>query len=119
RLIARLLFERERLGLKGGFLQRPPRNTDALRMLVRNRARLVEQRSRCRHQLTAIEDVLFPELKDFFKSSVTSPSARLLLESFPTPNHIAAADPADLYRVVVSEARARRLAPHMMDLQMA
>ena len=67
RLIARLLFERERLGLKGGFLQRPPRNTDALRMLVRNRARLVDQRTRCRNQLTAIEDVLFPELKDFFK----------------------------------------------------
>ena len=34
RLIARLLFEWERLGLKGGFLQRPPRNTDALRMRV-------------------------------------------------------------------------------------
>jgi hypothetical protein len=89
RLIARLLFDKERLGLKGGFLQRPPRNSDAIRMLVRNRARLVEQRTRCRNQLTAIEDVLFPELKDFFKKGVTSSSARLLLESFPTPNHVA------------------------------
>jgi transposase len=119
RLIARLLFERERLGLKGGFLQRPPRNTDALRMLIRNRARLVDQRVRCRNQLTAIEDVLFPELKDFFKTSVTIPSARLLLESFPTPNHVAAADPADLHRVVVCEGRARGLARRLMDLQMA
>lgn len=119
RLIARLLFERERLGLKGGFLQRPPRNTDALRMLVRNRARLVEQRTRCRNQLTAIEDVLFPELKDFFKKSVTSSSARLLLESFPTPNHVAAADPVDLHRVVVRQGHAGTLAARLMDLQLA
>ncbi len=119
RLIARLLFERERLGLKGGFLQRPPRNTDALRMLVRNRARLVEQRTRCRNQLTAIEDVLFPELKDFFKTSVTTSSARLLLESFPTPNHVAAADPADLHRVVVCQGHAGTLAARLMDLQLA
>ena len=119
RLIARLLFERERLGLKGGFLLRAPRNTDAVRMLVRNRARLVEQRVRCRLQLTAIEDVLFPELKDFFKTSVTSSSARLLLESFPTPNHVAAADPVDLHRVVVRQGHARRLAARLMDLQLA
>jgi transposase len=119
RLIARLLFERERLGLKGGFLQRPPRNTDALRMLVRNRARLVEQRTRCRNQLTAIEDVLFPELKDFFKKSVTSSSARLLLESFPTPDHVAAADPVDLHRVVVRQGHAGALAARLMDLQLA
>ena len=45
RQIAGLLFERERLGLKGGFLLRAPRNTDAVRMLVRNRARLVESAS--------------------------------------------------------------------------
>ncbi len=119
RLIARLLFERERLGLKGGFLQRPPRNADAVRMLVRNRARLVEQRTRCRNQLTAIEDVLFPELKDFFRKSVTSSSARLLLESFPTPNHVAAADPADLHRVVVRQGHAGALAARLMDLQLA
>lgn len=119
RLIARLLFERERLGLKGGFLQRAPRNADAIRMLVRNRARLVEHQTRCRNQLTAIEDVLFPELKDFFKTSVTIPSARLLLESFPTPNHVAAADPADLHRVLVRQGHAGGLAARLMDLQTA
>ena len=86
-------------------------------MLIRNRARLVEQRVRCGNQLTAIEDVLFPELKDFFKTGVTIPSARLLLESFPTPNHVAAADPAGLHRVVVREGRARGLARRLMALQ--
>lgn len=119
RLIARLLFERERLGLQRAFLQSAPRNTDAMRMLLRNRARLVEQRTRCRNQLTAIADVLFPELKDFFKTSVTIPSARLLLESFPTPDHVAAANPADLHRVVVRQGRNGSLAARLMDLQMA
>jgi transposase len=119
RLIARLLFERERLGLRGGFLQRPPRNADALRMLIRNRGRLVEQRTRCRNQLTAIEDVLFPELKEFFKTSVTIPSARLLLESFPTPDQVAAADPADLHRLLVCQGHARGLAARLTDLQLA
>lgn len=119
RLIARLLFERERLGLKGGFLQRPPRNTDALRMLVRNRARLVDQRVRCRNQLTAIEDVLFPELKDFFKTSVTTSSVRLLLESFPTPMHLAAAHPAELHQVLVREGHAGGMAARLSDLQAA
>lgn len=90
-----------------------------MRMLVRNRARLIEQRTRCRNQLTAIEDVLFPELKDFFKKSVTGSSVRLLLESFPTPNHVAAADPADLHRVVVCQAHARGHAARLMDLQLA
>jgi transposase len=119
RLIARLLFERERFGLKGGFLHQPPKSADAIRMLIRNRARLVQQRTRCRNQLAAIEDVLFPELREFFKSSVTCPSARLLLEEFPTPNHVAAADPTDLHRIVVAQGHARRLAPRLMDLQLA
>src|SRR5437899_12756345 len=38
---------------------------------------------------------------------------------FPPPTTLPPPTPADRYRVVVSEARARRLAPHMMDLQMA
>src|SRR2546428_14128810 len=63
RLIARLLYERDCLGSQRGFLHRGPRSADALRLLVRNRSKLVEQQTRYRLQLTAIEDVLFPELK--------------------------------------------------------
>jgi hypothetical protein len=88
-------------------------------MLVRNRVRLVDQRTRCRNQLTALEDVLFPELKDFFKKGVTISSARLLLESFPTPNHVAAAAPGELHRVVVRQGHAGTLAARLMDLQLA
>jgi transposase len=88
-------------------------------MLVRNRARLVEQQTRYRLQLTAIEDVLFPELKEFFKTSITGPAARQLLEAFATPSQVAAAPPADLYDVVVKRAHAGRLASCLMDLQLA
>lgn len=117
RLIARLLYERELFGTHRGFLQRPPRSVDAIRILVRNRARLVDQRIRCRNQLTAIEDVLFPELKEFFKSGVSIPSARRLLESFPTPGLVAAAEPEDLVRVLVEQGHARGLARRLFDLQ--
>ncbi len=117
RLIARLLYERDCLGSQRGFLQRTPRSADALRLLVRNRSKLVEQETRYRLQLTAIEDVLFPELKDFFKASITGLAVRHLLETYATPDRIAAAEPADLYDAVVNRGRARRHAGRMDELQ--
>ena len=117
RLIARLLYERECQGLRGGFLHRPPRITEALGMLVRSRARLVEQQTRYRLQLTAVIDVLFPELKEFFKSSVTCPTARLLLESFPTPRAVGTADLAELREVVVVKAHARLMGSRLPQLK--
>jgi len=50
RLIARLLYERDCLGSQRGFLQRAPRSADALRLLVRNRTKLVEHETRYRLQ---------------------------------------------------------------------
>ncbi len=119
RLIARLVYEREAFGLRGGFLHQPPRSTDALRMLVRNRHKLVEQRTRYRLQLTAVEDVLFPELKDFFKTSITGTAARRLLEAYATPAHLAVAPLSDLREVLIVQARARRLGPRLLELQQA
>ncbi|HVA18583.1 MAG TPA: IS110 family transposase [Solirubrobacteraceae bacterium] len=119
RLIARLLFERACFGQRAGFLHRPPRGTDALRMLVRNRHKLVEERIRYRQQLTAVEDVLFPELKDFFRHSITGRAARHFLEAYPTPDAVFNAAPAEVYRVVVVEARGGTLASRLADLQLA
>lgn len=96
RLIARLLYEREFHAQNRGFPETGPRSTDALRLLVRSRVRLIEQRTRLRLQLTNVEDALFPELKDFFKTSITSPAVRRLLEAFPTPESLAAAAPDDV-----------------------
>ncbi len=118
RLIARLLYERDCLGIQRGFLHRPPGSGDALRLLVRNRASLVEQQGRYRSQLTAIEDVLFPELKDFFKDSITGRAARHLLEAFPSPAHVATAEPGYLAKVIVNQGHARTHAGRMEELRM-
>src|SRR5207245_492898 len=83
-----------------------------------NRSKLVEQQTRYRLQLTAIEDVLFPELKEFFEASITGPAVRSLLEAFGTPQQVAAALPDDLYEAVVRRGRARRHAGRMAELQM-
>ena len=116
RLIARLLYEREFHAQDRGFLKTGPRSTDALRMLVRSRVRLIEQRTRIRLQLTNVEDALFPELKDFFKTSITSPAVRRLLEAFPTPKSLADAAPDDIYRVLVVQGRVRIYAARIDEL---
>ncbi len=116
RLIARLLYEHD-LGLVKGFRHHPSRNAEALRLLVRNRLRLVQERVRYRLQLTAIVDVIFPELKEFFRDSVTGTAARLLLENFPTPDHVTAADERELYALLVVEAHASRLAHRIHELR--
>jgi len=117
RLIARLLYEREFHAQNRGFLKTGPRSTDGLRLLVRSRVRLIEQRTRLRLQLTNVEDALFPELKEFFKSSITSPAVRRLLEAFPTPKSIAAGPPEDVYRVLIVEGRSRIHAARVNELR--
>lgn len=119
RLIARLLYERECLGLMRGFLRRPPRPTEGLRMLLRNRLGLVGLHTRYRNQLTMVEDVLFPELKEFFPGSTTGPVARLLLEKFPTPDHLFNAVPAEVYDLIVRKGHYRRIAARVEDLRLA
>ena len=117
RLIARLLYEREFHAQDRGFLKTGPRSTDALRLLVRSRVRLIEQRTRIRLQLTNVEDALFPELKEFFKSSITSPAVRRLLEAFPTPKSLADAARDDIYRVLVIQGRVRIYAARIEELR--
>jgi transposase len=103
RLIARLLYEREAYAQVKGFLGRPPRSTNGLRLLVRNRARLISQRTRYRLQLTQVEDVIFPELKEFFAKSITAFTARRLMEEFPTPADVAKARLVDLKNLLIRE----------------
>jgi transposase len=119
RLIARLLYERECLGLMRGFLHRPPRPTEGLRMLLRNRLSLVGLQGRYRNQLTMVEDVLFPELKEFFPGSTTGPVARLMLENFPTPDHLFNAEPDRVYDVIVRHGHYRRIAARIDELRPA
>ena len=109
RLIARLLYERECLGMVGGFLHRTPRTVDGLRLLVRNRFKLLTMHTRHRLQLAGLEDVLFPEFKQVFKGSTTKTAARRVLEHFPTPAELASAPEEDVREVLYRQARAVRL----------
>jgi transposase len=117
RLIARLLYERERLGQSRAFLHRAVAGTESLRMLVRNRLKLVDFRTRYRLQLGAVEDVLFPEFKQFFRAQSTGRTARLVLERFPTPAALAAAPLEQVNAVVMGEARAYQLGRRLPELQ--
>jgi transposase len=82
---------------------------DGLRMLVRNRFKLLSLKTRHRLQLAALDDVLFPEFKEVFKSTQTGLAARRLLEHFPTPADLAAAPLEDLREVLYRQAKAVRL----------
>jgi transposase len=117
RLIARLLFERDVLGAARGFLHRPPQSADALRLLVRNRFKLVNFRTRYRLQLGAVQDVLFPEFKQFFRARSTGRTARTLLEQFPTPAQLAGASAEELAAMVIGKAHAPVVAPRLPELQ--
>jgi transposase len=117
RLIARLLYERERLGQSRAFLHPVVPGTESLRMLVRNRLKLVNFRTRYRLQLGAVQDVLFPEFKQFFRAYSTGRTARLVLERFPTPADLAAAPPEQVSAVVIGEARAFPLGRRLPELQ--
>lgn len=117
RLIARLLYERERLGQSRAFLRPAYSGTESLRMLVRNRLKLVNFRTRYRLQLGAVQDVLFPEFKLFFQARSTGRTARLLLERFGTPAALATATPEEVSAVLVGEARAYALGRRISELQ--
>ncbi len=101
----------------GDFSTTSPRPVDGLRLLVRNRLKLVDLRTRYRNRLMVVQEVLFPELKEFFRDRTPGRAARLLLEHFPTPAQLAGADPARVYEIVVKQGRARRLAPRLSALQ--
>jgi transposase len=64
---------------------------EQLKMLARQRVFLVRQRTECKNHLTALLDVLFPELAGFFKPNF-SPSFLALVARFPSAVAVAAAD---------------------------
>lgn len=67
----------------------------ALRGLVQCHTDISKQIVRCKNQLTAIADLLFPELTQVFKN-VNLPTALVFRERWPTPTDIAHAPLPDL-----------------------
>jgi transposase len=64
-----------------------------------------------------LEDVLFPELKEFFPTRSTGQIARDILEHFPTPAALAAATPEQLAVICAGQGRGVRVAVRLGELQ--
>lgn len=77
---------------------------EQLKVLGRQRTFLVRQRTECKNHLTALLDVLFPELADFFKSNF-SPSFLSLITRFPSAVAVAAADLRTLTSLLHTSSR--------------
>jgi transposase len=77
---------------------------EQLKSLGRQRTFLVRQRTECKNHLTALLDVLFPELADFFKPNF-SPSFLALVARFPSAVAVAATDLRTLTAVLHTASR--------------
>ncbi len=77
---------------------------EQLKILGRQRTFLVRQRTECKNHLTALLDVLFPELADFFSPNF-SPSFLALVGRFPSAVAVAAADLRTLTSLLQAASR--------------
>lgn len=79
---------------------------DQLKALGRQRTFLVRQRTECKNRLTAMLDVLFPELAGFFNPSF-SPSFLALVARFPSAVAVAGADVRTLTSLLRTASRGK------------
>jgi transposase len=77
----------------------------ALKVMVRDLVKLQKEITRRRNQLQQVVAVTFPELKSFFLDGTAGKAVRLLLERWPTPQELAAANPGDV-AALLRDARA-------------
>ena len=115
RLMARMGYLHEVVGEE--FTIQPIHLADpdeaALRVMVRDLAKLQTEITRRYNQLQQVVAVLFPELKTFFIKSTAGPTVRALLERYPTPHELAKADlecVAELLRQAHDYSHAKRVA---------
>src|SRR5271157_1882240 len=107
RLMARMGFLHQVVGeefsIQPVYLTNP--DDAALKVMVRDVLKLQKEITRRRNQLQQVVAVTFPELKSFFVNGTAAKTVRLLLERWPTPQELAAADPADV-TMLLSDAHA-------------
>lgn len=70
-------------------LRKQSADTQSLRGLCRARQDLIKMRSRCKIQLVALVDQLFPELHAFFRSGIYIKTSYALLKRYPIPCDVA------------------------------
>jgi transposase len=106
RVMARMGYLHENVG--GEFKIRPVQQgtTDriALRVMVNDHLHVQIDINRHRKQLGQIIAVTFPELRLLFKDSTTSPTARAILVTFPTPADIVTAGVEQVRQVLQARA---------------
>ncbi len=98
RLMARMGFLHEMVGeefsIQPVYLTNP--DDAALKVMVRDLVKLQKEITRRRNQLQQVVAVTFPELKSFFINGTAGKAVRLLLERWPTPQELAAADAREI-----------------------
>jgi transposase len=118
RVMARIAYLHEAVGEE--FALRPvalasPEN-GALLALCRDHWRLNTLVNRARNQFSQLMAVVFPELKIFFTSSVSTVAPVRLVAACPTPVDLAAASP-EAVRAILTEARVHHHAKRVAELQ--
>jgi transposase len=118
RVMARIAYLHEAVGEE--FALRPvvlatSDNSDLL-SLCRDYWRLNTMINRARNQFSQLMAVVFPELKTFFTSSVSTVAPISLMAAYPTPADLADAEPESIRRIL-SDARVHHHAKRVIELQ--
>ncbi len=118
RLMARMGFLHEVVGEEFSIQPVHLANPDyaAVRDMVHDYVKLRKEITRRLNQLQRVAALTFPELKTFFKSSTSAPSARRLLDRFPTTKQLAEASTDEITNLL-KEAGAYSHAKRAQELQ--
>jgi transposase len=118
RVMARIGYLHEAVGEE--FTLRPLEQADPddsqLLALCRDNWKLTTMITRARNQFAQLMAVVFPELKVFFKDSITTVVPVRLVQAYPTPALLAAAAEKEVYDVLW-QARGYRHAKRVVELQ--
>lgn len=102
RVMARIAYLHEAVGEEFSLrpLRLPNPEASELLTLCRNSWKVNTMVNRARNQFSQLMAVIFPELKFFFQSSVSSPAPVSLMARYPSPAEIAAASAEEIYQVL-------------------
>jgi transposase len=117
RVMARMGFLNEFIGEEFSIQPVRMENPDesALRVTCSDLVKLEKEITRRKNQLQQVLALTFPELKSFFTSGTASPTARLLLNKYPTPRLLSQATPKEVTELL-SSAKAYRHAKRAAEL---
>jgi transposase len=118
RVLARIGYLHEAVGEEFSLrpLQLPVADNADLLALCRDSWKLNTMITRARNQFAQLLAVIFPELKTFFSSSVSSAAVVTLISHYPTPAQMAAASLEEL-TAVLHQTRAHHHAQRAAELQ--